>query len=177
MKNPIDIDFKKLITPTPEIAASFSKWENDPVLIPLTHPNLSEEDLLGRKPVSVDDLLERIKHSHIYLIYAQEELIGEMNYKVDPAYVHKKVKGTAWIGITIGEETGRGRGIGYQALRYLEGQIKLEGLRRIELGVFEFNTRAVKLYRKSGYKEIARIEEFTYWQGKMWQDIRMEKYL
>ena len=177
MKNPIDIDFKELITPTPEIAASFSKWENDPVLIPLTRPNLSEEDLLGRKPVSVDDLLERIKSSHIYLIYAQGELVGEMDYKVDPAYVHKKVTGTAWIGITIGEETGRGRGIGYQALRYLEQQIKFEGLKRIELGVFEFNTRAVKLYRKSGYKEIARIEEFTYWQGKMWQDIRMEKYI
>ena len=177
MKNPIDIDFEKLITPTPEIAASFSKWENDPMLIPLTRPNISEEDLLGRRPVSVDDLLERIKHSHIYLIYAQGELVGEMDYKVDPAYVYKKIKGTAWIGITIGEETGRGRGIGYQALRYLEGQIKSERLKRVELGVFEFNIRAVKLYRKLGYKEIARIEEFTYWQGKMWQDIRMEKYL
>ena len=109
MKNPIDIDFKKLITPTPGIAASFSKWENDPMLIPLTRPNLNEEDLLGRRPVSEDDLLERIKHSHIYLIYAQGELIGEMDYKVDPAYVYKKVTGTAWIGITIGEETGRGR--------------------------------------------------------------------
>jgi RimJ/RimL family protein N-acetyltransferase len=171
------IDFKKLITPTPEIAASFSKWENDPMLIPLTRPNLSEEDLLGRKPVSEDDLLERIKHSHIYLIYAQGELVGEMDYKVDPAYVYKKVKGTAWIGITIGEETGRGKGLGYQALRYLEQQIKSGGLKRIELGVFEFNTRAVKLYRKSGYREIARIEEFTYWQGKMWPDIRMEKFL
>ena len=177
MKNPIDIDFKKLTNPTPEIAASFSKWENDPLLIPLTRPNLNEQDLLSRKPVTVDDLIERIKHHHMYLIYAQGELVGEMDYKVDPVYVYKKVEGTAWIGITIGEESARGKGIGYQALRYLEGQIKSQGLKRIELGVFEFNTRAVKLYRKSGYKEIVRIEDFTYWQGKMWQDIRMEKYL
>ena len=177
MKNPIDIDFKKLTHPTSEIADSFSKWENDPVLIPLTRPNLNEADLLARKPITVDDLMERIKHSHMYLIYAQGELVGEMDYKVDPAYVYKKIEGTAWIGITIGEESGRGKGIGYQALRYLEGQIKLAGLKRIELGVFEFNTRAIKLYQKSGYKEIARIEDFTYWQGKMWQDIRMEKYL
>jgi hypothetical protein len=28
-----------------------------------------------------------------------------------------------------------------------------------------------------GYREIGRIDDFTYWQGKMWQDIRMEKYL
>jgi len=50
-------------------------------------------------------------------------------------------------------------------------------LKRIELDVFEFNTQAIKLYRKLGYKEIARIPDFTYWQGKVWQDIRMEKYL
>ena len=173
----MDINFKKLTQPTPEIAASFSKWENDPVLIPLTRPNLNETDLLVSKPVTVDDLVERIKHSHMYLIYADGRLMGEMDYKVDPAFVYKQVKGTAWIGITIGEESGRGKGIGYHALHYLEEQIKLAGLKRIELGVFEFNIRAVKLYQKSHYKEIARIKDFTYWQGKMWQDIRMEKYL
>ena len=173
----MDINFKKLTLPTPDVAASFNKWENDPLLIPLTRPNLNEEDLLGRKPVSVTDLVDRLKHSHMYLIYAEGKLIGEMDYKVDTAYVYKQVKGTAWIGITIGEESGHGKGIGYHALRYLEEQIKFEGLKRIELGVFEFNTPALKLYQKSGYKEIARIEGFTYWQGKMWQDIRMEKYL
>lgn len=173
----MDINFKKLTQPTPDVAESFSKWENDPHLIPLTRPNLDEADLLATKPVTVDDLVERIKHGHMYLIYAQGELVGEMDYKVDPAYIYKKVEGTAWIGITIGEESGRGRGIGYYALRYLEEQIKLEGLKRIELGVFEFNTPALKLYQKSGYKEIARIADFTYWHGKMWQDIRMEKYL
>ena len=177
MKNPLAIEFKKLINPTPEIAASFSKWENDPLLIPLTRPNLDEIDLMARKPVTIDDLIERIKHSHMYLICADGRLVGEMDYKVDPAFVYKQVKGTAWIGITIGEESGRGKGIGYQALRYLEGQIKSAGLKRIELGVFEFNAHAVKLYQKSGYKEIARIEDFTYWEGEMWQDIRMEKYL
>ena len=173
----MDINFRKLTQPTSEIAASFSKWENDPLLIPLTRPNLDEADLLERKPVSVNDLVERLKHSHTYLIYAEGKLIGEMDYKVDPAYVYKQVKGTAWIGITIGEESSRGLGIGYYALQYLEDQIKSEGLKRIELGVFEFNTHAVKLYQKAGYKEIARIADFTYWQGKMWQDIRMEKYL
>jgi RimJ/RimL family protein N-acetyltransferase len=177
MDHPLNIDLKKLISPTVEIAASFSKWENDPLLIPLTRPNSSEKDLLSRKPVSVNDLLERIKRSDIYLIYAQGELIGEMNYQVNPPYIYKKVKGTAWIGITIGEETGRGKGIGYHAMQYLEKQIRLAGLKRIELGVFEFNTQAIKLYQRSGYKDIARIPDFTYWQGKMWQDIRMEKYL
>ena len=176
METLLNIDFKKLTDPTPEIAASISKWENDPELIPVIRPNASEKDLLARKPVSVDDLIKRNQTHHTYLIYAQGELIGEMDYSVDPAYLYKHENGTAWIGITIGEESGRGKGIGYQALQYLEQEIKLQGLKRIELGVFEFNTPAVKLYQKLGYKEIARIEGFTYWQGKMWQDIRMEKY-
>ena len=34
-----------------------------------------------------------------------------------------------------------------------------------------------KLYQKAGYQEICRIPDFTFWQGKMWQDIRMEKYV
>jgi len=48
----------------------------------------------------------------------------------------------------------------------------LQGLKRIELGVFEFNTNAINLYQKLGYKDIARINNFT-----CGQDIRMEKYL
>jgi RimJ/RimL family protein N-acetyltransferase len=176
METLLNIDFKKLTNPTPEVAVLFSKWENDPMLIPLIRPNSNEDDLLARKPVSVNDLIERIQHNPTYLIYSQGELIGEMDYSVDPPHVYKKVKDTAWIGIIIGEEGGRGKGIGYQALQYLEGQIKLQGLKRIELGVFEFNIPAIKLYQKLGYKEIARIEDFTYWQDKMWQDIRMEKY-
>jgi RimJ/RimL family protein N-acetyltransferase len=62
-------------------------------------------------------------------------------------------------------------------VRYLEDQIREAGCRRIELGVFEFNQRACRLYRKLGYREIGRIDDFTYWKGTMWQDIRMEKYL
>ena len=62
-------------------------------------------------------------------------------------------------------------------MQYLEGEIRAQGLKRIELGVFEFNTNAIKLYRKLGYQEFARIANFTYWDRRMWQDIRMEKYL
>ena len=100
-----------------------------------------------------------------------------MDYRVDPGYLYKNEPGTAWIGILIGEAAARGRGIGAPAIQYLEEQIEVQGCRRIELGVFEFNTNAHKLYQKLGYREIARIQDFTYWDGKMWQDIRMEKYV
>lgn len=173
----MDIHFVKLSEPIPEVAESFTRWENDPQLIPFMRPNQNQADLDKRTVITMDGLAERMKHHQIHLIYLNDRLVGEVNYTIDPAHLFKKESGTAWIGIDIGEAAARGKGIGYFAMKYLEEQIKLAGYKRIELGVFEFNTNAIKLYQKSGYREIGRINDFTYWQGKMWQDIRMEKYI
>ncbi|MCU6710645.1 GNAT family N-acetyltransferase [Paenibacillus sp. J5C_2022] len=167
----------QLADPGPELAEVFSRWETDPALVPLTRPNRSKTELEQLRIVTQEELAERLQAHHIYLIYSDNVLVGEMNYMIDPGHLYKKEEGTAWIGITIGEPEGRGKGIGGEALRYLEQQIKAEGLRRIELGVFEFNSQARKLYRKLGYEEIGHIPDFTYWQDRMWSDIRMEKYL
>lgn len=163
--------------PTPEIAAAFTRWENDPALIPFSRPNQTPEDLERRTVVTVDELWQRLQHQRAYLIYLDGQLIGEMSYQVDPAHLWKRAPGTAWLGITIGEASGRGRGVGRQALGYLEQQILLHGLPRIELGVFAFNLPALTLYQRLGYTEIGRVDDFTYWQNRLWQDIRMEKYL
>jgi RimJ/RimL family protein N-acetyltransferase len=173
----MDIQFKKLTEPTDEIAKIFEKWENDPGLIPLIRPNRNADALEARETVTARDLEERLVHNYIYLIYLDGQLIGEMDYQIDPRHLYKKQIGTAWIGIVIGEQAGRGRGIGVPAIQYLEEQIQEQGLKRIELGVFEFNSPALKLYQKLGYKEFARLPDFTFWQGRMWQDIRMEKYI
>jgi RimJ/RimL family protein N-acetyltransferase len=155
----------------------FNRWENDPTLIPLTRPNKNKSELERKRIITLDNLTQRLEDHHIYLIYLDDQLIGEMNYMVDPGHLYKKEPGTAWIGITIGEPEGQGKGVGYVAIQYLEEQIKKEGLKRIELGVFEFNVQAQKLYQKLGYKEIGQIKDFTYWQDQLWSDIRMEKYL
>ena len=177
MVRPVNVSFEKLIKPTTTHVEVFNRWEDNPDLIALTRPNQNQADLDRRETVSLEQLKQRLEHHHTYLIYLDDKLIGEMNYMVDPSHLYKKEPGTAWIGITIGEPEGRGKGIGYKAIQYLEEEIKKHGLYRVELGVFEFNTQAQTLYRKLGYEEIGRIESFTYWQDKMWKDIRMEKYL
>jgi RimJ/RimL family protein N-acetyltransferase len=173
----MDIQFKKLTESTPEIAESLSRWENDPALIPFIRPNPNKEALEHREPVTISTLAKRLEHDHLYLIYLDGQLVGEMDYQIDPPHLYKREKNTAWLGIVIGEESARGKGIGFHAMQYLEEEIKKQGLSRIELGVFEFNTNAFKLYLKLGYKEIAHIDGFTFWEDKMWQDIRMEKYI
>ncbi|WML24550.1 GNAT family N-acetyltransferase [Neobacillus sp. OS1-33] len=168
-------NFIKLTEPTSSILEVLNRWDNDPTLIPFTRPSQNQAELDRRENMSLEDLTRRLEDHHMYLIYHNDQLIGEMNYVVNPPYLFKKESGTAWIGITIGEAIGRGQGIGYAAIQYIEEQIKKQGLHRVELGVFEFNHQAQKLYQKLGYKEIGRIEKFTYWQGQMWTDIRMEK--
>lgn len=173
----IHVNFTPLVEPTSEIADAFNRWENDPALIHLSRPNRNKEDLETRHAVTCDDLVQRLSYQYIFLIYLEEQLIGEMNYQVDPPHLFKHKQGTAWLSLIIGEAYGRGIGIGRQSLHYLEKQILLRGLARIELGVFEFNIPALTLYQKMGYKEIGRIADFTYWKDRMWHDIRMEKYL
>jgi len=173
----MNITFTKLLSPTQEIADAYTKWENDPALISFARPNPDEEALNRREVITMEELVQRLEHSHTYLIYLDGQLIGEMSYQVNPAHLYKREPGTAWIGIIIGEESARGKGIGFQAMQFMEAEIKQAGHPRIELGVFEFNTNAIKLYRKLGYQEIGRIDNFTYWQGNMHSDIRMEKYI
>ncbi|WHZ05559.1 GNAT family N-acetyltransferase [Neobacillus sp. YX16] len=173
----METKYIKLTNPDQTLVEVFNRWDNDPELIPLTRPNQNRAALERRDTMTLDDLKKRLDHHHTYLIYLDDLLIGEMNYMVDPNHLYKKEEGTAWIGITIGEPEGRGKGIGYHAIHFLEEEIKKDGLNRVELGVFEFNKQARNLYEKLGYKEIGRIENFTYWADKMWFDIRMEKYL
>ncbi len=174
----MNIHFTKVMEPTEFFIESLNRWENDPAIVPLTRPHKNKAELESKRLITEEDLRARLEFHEIYLIHMDHQLIGEMNYMVDPPHLmNRKEPGTAWIGITIGESEGRGKGVGYQALRYLEEEIKKQGLKRIELGVFEYNQKAQKLYQKLGYHEIGRIAEFTYWQNKMWSDIRMEKIL
>ena len=173
----MNLQFIRMQDPKPHQVEAFNRWENDRDLIPMTRPNKDQAAFDSRVTVTKEELLKRLENHRYYLIYLEDQLVGEMNYMVDPPHLYSKETGTAWIGITIGEAAGRGKGVGYQAIEYMEEQIKEEGLNRIELGVFEFNENAQKLYHKMGYQEIARIEDFTFFKGKMWSDIRMEKRL
>lgn len=173
----MDVRFERLTEPTAEIAEYFDRWENDPQLKHLIRVSKDQVSLDKRITITVKDLEEWLSRKQMYLIYLQDQLVGDVEFQIDPKHLYKKDISTAWVAILIGEETARGKGIGYLAFQYLENEIKGLEIRRLELGVFEFNTNAIKLYEKMGYREIGRIPDFTFWQGKMWADIRMEKFI
>ncbi|ARJ37499.1 N-acetyltransferase [Sporosarcina sp. P21c] len=171
----MNIEIMPVTEPTSMLVNTLNRWGNDVNLKSLSQPNPSKEELEREKVLTIEDVHRRLKYQHLFLIYLENQLIGEMSYTVDPEHLFRKETGTAWISISIGEPECRGKGIGFIALAYLEEQVRKRGLQRIELGVFEFNTPALKLYKKLGYQEIGRIENFTYYDGKMRADIRMEK--
>lgn len=156
------------------------KWANDKEIQHFLAPNFDEHELGEyRKEEIVKDCKRKLqaKYSFDYLVFETNTLIGECNITIDPEHLSKKEKNTGWIALAIGERGYRGKGIGSIILKFIERKCIELNLQRIELGVFEFNKNAIKLYQKMGYKKIAVIDNFTYYNGEWHKDIRFEKYI
>lgn len=159
---------------------AYLKWENDQELTHLIMPKRSKDQ--GKYEPTKESTLEFfIKHPDrqemTYIIYDDETPIGNVNYYIDPSLLHRKINNTAWIDLTIGEKDYWGTGASFEAMTLLEEIFVSKKIKRIELGVFEFNTRAIKFYEKLGYQKIGELKDFTYWNGRFWNDIRMDKFL
>lgn len=84
------------------------------------------------------------------------------------------VTGDVWLGIGLGDRAYWGQGYGTDAMRVLIRYAFEElNLRRISLSVFEYNERAVKCYRKLGFKEEGRGREQLRREGRYWDLIYM----
>ena len=159
---------------------AYLKWENDQELTHLIMPKRSKDQ--GKYEPTKESTLEFfVKHPDrqemTYIIYDDETPIGNVNYYIDPSLLHRKINNTAWIGLTIGEKNYWGTGAAFEAMTLLEEIFVSKKIKRIELGVFEFNTRAIKFYEKLGYQKIGELKDFTYWNGRFWNEIRMDKFL
>jgi len=110
-----------------------------------------------------------------FMILLDGEPVGEMNFFLDRKPIMTPKPNTAWAGIVVGEVHARGCGIGRIAMQELEQRAKTAGAKRMELGVFEHNNRAISFYQSLGYREFARLPDYTFANGKKWADIRMIK--
>ena len=82
--------------------------------------------------------------------------------------------GTAWVGIGIGDPDYRGKGYGTEAMKLiLKYAFNELNLHRVNLGVFEFNERAIKSYKKCGYKYEGTERELIFKDDKRWDVLNM----
>jgi RimJ/RimL family protein N-acetyltransferase len=81
---------------------------------------------------------------------------------------------TAWVGIGIGESDYQGKGYGTDAMNLLL-KFAFHGLNlhRVNLGVFDYNKRAIRSYEKSGFKYEGTSREQIYKDDKRWDSINM----
>ncbi|MFX1503371.1 MAG: GNAT family N-acetyltransferase [Promethearchaeota archaeon] len=154
-----------------EYIDSFLKWFNDPEITqylimyrPMTR--MSEEDWIENLKEKNDDI-----HFSIVIFHenGSEKIIGncglhKINWK----------DRIAEVGIVIGEKEYQNKGYGSEALDILlEYGFDTVNLNRIELYVYEYNTRAIKSYKKVGFVEEGRKRQFIWNKGKYYDAILM----
>ena len=94
----------------------------------------------------------------IILNKENEEPIGNVSYRN-----WDKRNRSAEFGIEIGEIDKRGQGFGFDVLNsFVEFMFSHLNLNRIELTTLADNKKAIKLYKKLGFKEIGLIREKSF---------------
>jgi RimJ/RimL family protein N-acetyltransferase len=100
----------------------------------------------------------------------KEELIGGCGF-LNPDHINR----TAEAGIFIGEKSYWNKGYGEEAMRLLlDYAFNILNLNHIMLSVYAFNTRAIRCYRKIGFKEIGRRRQARLIQGTSYDIIYMD---
>ena len=146
-----------------EYIDSFLKWFNDPeitqylvVYRPMTR--MAEEEWMENLKNRENDILFGIT---ILNKDSTEKLIGNCGiHRID--WKNR----AAEMGIAIGEKEYQNMGYGTEAiellLKYSFSQLNLN---RIELSVYDYNVRAIKVYKKVGFLEEGRKRQFMWYNG------------
>ena len=170
--------FKKIVGNTiylsprnSEDVETFTKWLND----------FQVTDGLGRSGLMVTlngekEYLENVhdndntRYYFVIVTLENDEMIGTISLE-NINYINRSAK----LGIFIGEEKHRGKGIGKEAIQLiLDYGFQYLNLNSIQLSVFAFNERAIACYKKCGFKEVGRLREAYYLNGKYYDKILMD---
>ena len=97
------------------------------------------------------------------------------HYAVQKIEDINSINRTATLGIFIGDKNFRGNGYGTEAIRLLlDYGFNYMNLNNIKLDVMEFNERAIKCYKKCGFKEYGRRRKCRFINGKYYDSIEMD---
>ncbi len=136
------------LSPEVDEVTFYLSWMQNKTANPFIHginENLSSKEL-------IDYISEKNDSETALLlgIFAKTENIHIGNVKLEPIIP----KHSATIGILIGEEGWRGKGVGFEVInRVLEFCFLDLELELVELGVSKKNLRAIRLYTRLGFRE------------------------
>ena len=151
-----------------EDAETFTEWMND----------FETTDYLGRSGclISLEGEKKYLEEnnnkeaSFVIVTLEKNQMIGTVSLE-DINSINR----TATLGIFIGEKSFRSNGYGTEAIRLLlDYGFNYMNLNNIKLDVMEFNERAIKCYKKCGFKEYGRRRKASFINGKYYDVIGMD---
>ena len=166
MKDIFRGELVRLTTEDPEPASkAFSSWGRDSEYVRLmdTPPAL----LWSAKKIQSwieRDFESGFRDGYFFEIrtFEDDRMIG-MIHLFGLSWTHAD----AWLGIGLGDRAYWGKGYGTDALRVMLRYVFTElNLRRVTLGVFAYNPRAIKAYEKAGFKEEGRLRQYVLREGQ-----------
>ncbi len=158
-----------------------ARWYNDPAIKHLyslfTDAESCTHDFTPDDFLRVKEHLPTEGPFRVLLVLVDGVPVGEAKFETDTPKLVIKEPHTAWISLMIGEERYRRRGLGTRIIAHLEALAATSGAKRIEIGIFAYNTPSLGLFTRLGYEEFTRRPDRAWWDGRMWADIRLLKTL
>ena len=151
-----------------EDVEKFTEWMNDFEVTDYTGRSGQLMSLEGERKY----LLEKANPEATFSIITTEEdkLIGSVGLE-NINHINR----TATLGIFIGDKEHLSKGYGTEAIRLLlDYGFNYMNLHSIQLQLMSFNERALKCYKKCGFKETGRIRENRFINGKYYDTIAMD---
>ena len=152
-----------------EDAETYCRWLNDP-LVSGNIAGAARVDSLTTEKEYIEKVHKNKSHLYAIVLKETDTLIGNIGIEeID------NTSRTAALGLFIGDEEHRGTGYGSEALRlacrYAFDRLNLHSL---HLWVFSFNERAMNVYKKVGFREVGRMRESYFLDGKYHDSILMD---
>ena len=131
-----------------------AKTNSDFKFIASLYNNPKNNRYLRTRKTNFKEVKKRIAipNRKMYILVADNKKIGYFNLQI--AVDGKEVR----FGIII-DKPFQGWGYGKQAMRLIEKEAKKLGAKRLRLEVYKRNARAIRLYRKSGFKKTGELLE------------------
>lgn len=101
------------------------------------------DDNSKAKQAATDEVTADAANYHYFIVLNENMDSGYLIYTLNPP--------NAWIEVIYIEPNLRGKGIGNKTLELVENQLKIQGIQRISLYVFDKNQSALQLYLSRGY--------------------------
>ena len=155
-----------------EISKAFSRWGRDSEFKRLLDSGVARiSSSKGTQKWLEKELEGQTINQHWFSIRKLDDdmLLGDIDL-----YVYNWPGRDAFVGLGIGERDFWGKGYGTDVMKILLRFAFTEiNLKRVSLGVFEYNPRAIRSYEKAGFRHEGHLRGLLNREGRRWNNLFM----